>query len=196
MAKARAQRRGNEARSGADARAAVAARLRERLPEIQEAVATRVYAIADPNEVADPSYVEGLKAALAAAVEYRLAVLEVGERRAPAVPEVLLAQARLEARDGVLLDTVLRRYFAGNSHFGDFLVEEAERAEVPSATLRSLLREQATLGDRLLAAVSAEHAREALTRPSGGGRSSNGCWPVSSSTTPRSSTTSRDTTSP
>jgi hypothetical protein len=167
MGKARVQRRGNGSRSGADARTAVAARLRERLPEIQAAVATRVYAIADPHEVADPAYVEGLKAALAAAVEYRLAVLEAGERRAPAVPEVLLAQARLDARDGVPLDTVLRRYFAGNSHFGDFLVEEAERAEVPSSTLRGLLREQATLGDRLLAAVSAEHAREAANRPAG-----------------------------
>jgi hypothetical protein len=166
VAKARAQRRGNGSRSGEDARTVVAGRLRERLPEIQEAVATRVYAIADPHEVADPAYIEGLKAALSAAVEYRLAVLEVGERRAPAVPEVLLAQARLDARDGVALDTVLRRYFAGNSHFGDFLVEEAERAEVPSATLRGLLREQATLGDRLLAAVSAEHAREATLRPS------------------------------
>ncbi|HET9198183.1 MAG TPA: helix-turn-helix domain-containing protein [Solirubrobacterales bacterium] len=165
MGKAKVQRRGNGSRSGADARTMLAARLRERLPEIQTAVATRVYAIADPHEVADPAYVEGLKAALAAAVEYRLAVLEAGERRAPAVPEVLLAQARLDARDGVPLETVLRRYFAGNSHFGDFVVEEAEGTEVPSAVLRELLREQATLGDRLLAAVSAEHAREAATRP-------------------------------
>ncbi|HSS42059.1 MAG TPA: helix-turn-helix domain-containing protein [Solirubrobacterales bacterium] len=166
MGKARVQRRGHGSRSGEAARAEVAARLRERLPEIQEAVGTRVYAISDPHQVADPAYVEGLKAALAAAVEYRLAVLELGERRAPAVPEVLLAQARLDARDGVPLDTVLRRYFAGNTQFGDFLVEEAERAEVPSASVRGLLREQATLGDRLLAAVSAEHAREAKSRPS------------------------------
>jgi hypothetical protein len=166
VAKARVQRRGNGSRSGDEARAAVAARLRERLPQIQEAVGTRVYAISDPHQVADPAYVEGLKAALAAAVEYRLAVLELGERRAPAVPEVLLAQARLDARDGVALDTVLRRYFAGNSQFGDFLVEEAERVEVPAAALRRLLREQATLGDRLLAAVSAEHGREAEIRPS------------------------------
>jgi len=165
MGKARVQRRGGGSRSDEGARTAIAERLRERLPEIQTAVATRVYAISDPHQVADPAYVEGLKAALAAAVEYRLAVLELGERRAPAVPEVLLAQARLDARDGVALDTVLRRYFAGNSHFGDFLVEEAERAEVPSTTLRGLLREQATLGDRLLAAVSAEHAREAKSRP-------------------------------
>src|SRR5690348_11721466 len=166
MSKARAQRRVNGSRA-AEPGAVVAARLRERMPELQEAVTTRVYAIADPREVADRAYRQGLDAAVTAAIEYRLAVLEAGERRAPAVPEVLLAQARLDARDGVPLDTVLRRYFAGNTHFGDFLVEEAERAEVPSATLRSLLREPATLGDRLLAAVSAEHAREAATRPSG-----------------------------
>ena len=144
----------------------LAQRLRDRLPELRSAVATRVYAIADPHEVSDPAYLEGLNAALAAAVDYRLAVLEVGERRAPAVPEVLLAQARLDARDGVALETVLRRYFAGNSLVGDFLAEEAERAEVPGSELRRLLAEQATLGDRLIEAVSAEHARESASRPS------------------------------
>jgi hypothetical protein len=149
----------------AEARAALASRLRERLPEIQAAVGTRVYSISDPHEVTDPAYLEGLKAALIAAVDYRLAVLESGERQAPPAPPVLLGQARLDARDGVPLDTVLRRYFAGNSLFGDFLVEEAERAEIPSSVLRRLLGEQATLGDRLLAAVSEEHAREATNRP-------------------------------
>jgi hypothetical protein len=149
-----------------EARSTVASRLRERLPEIQAAIATRVYSISDPHDVADPAYLEGLNAALAAAIDHRLTVLEVGERHAPAVPPVLIAQARLDARDGVSLDTVLRRYFAGNALFGDFLVEEAERAEVPSSALRRLLGAQATLGDRLLAAVSAEHAREAKNRPS------------------------------
>jgi hypothetical protein len=164
MGKAKAQRRGGGSRL--QPRAVLASRLRERLPELRAAVATRVYAIADPYEVSDPAYLEGLNAALAAAVDYRLAVLEVGERRAPAVPEVLLAQARLDARDGVALETVLRRYFAGNSLVGDFLAEEAERAEVPGSELRRLLAEQATLGDRLIEAVSAEHARESASRPS------------------------------
>jgi PucR C-terminal helix-turn-helix domain/GGDEF-like domain len=145
--------------------AELATRLRERLPELEAAIATRVYAISDPHDVADPTYLQGLDAALAAAVDHRLAVLEVGERRAPAVPPALIAQARLDARVGVSLDTVLRRYFAGNALFGDFLVEEAERAEVPNSALRRLLGAQATLGDRLLAAVSAEHAREARNRP-------------------------------
>jgi hypothetical protein len=148
-----------------EARSTIASRLRERLPELQRAVATRVYAISDPHEVGDPAYLQGLNAALAAAVDYRLAVLEVGERRAPAIPPLLLAQARLDARNGVPLDAVLRRYFAGNSLFGDFLVEEAERAEVSSADLRSLLAAQATVSDRLLEAVSEEHGREAKNRP-------------------------------
>jgi PucR C-terminal helix-turn-helix domain/GGDEF-like domain len=164
MGKARLQRRGSGSR--VEPRAVLAGRLRNRLPELRSAVATRVYAIADPHEVSDPAYLEGLNAALAAAVDYRLAVLEVGERRAPAVPEVLLAQARLDARDGVALETVLRRYFAGNSLVGDFLAEEAERAKVASSELRRLLAEQATLGDRLIEAVSAEHARESASRPS------------------------------
>jgi len=145
----------------------VAVRLRGRLAELKATIATRVYAISDPRDVSDPAYLEGLQAALAAALDYRLDVLEAGERRAPGVPEVLLAQARLDARDGVALDTVLRRYFAGNTLFGDFLVEEAERAEVPSSALRQLLAAQATVSDRLLAAVSAEHAREVANRPAG-----------------------------
>lgn len=149
-----------------EVRAALAARLRERLPELRGAIATRVYAISDPRDVADPAYLEKLDSALVAAIDHRLAVLEAGERQAPPVPPVLLAQARLDARDGVPLDTVLRRYFAGTTLFGDFLVEEAERAEVAAPNLRRLLGEQATLGDRLLAAVSAEHAREAGSRPS------------------------------
>lgn len=170
MGEGKLGRRGNGSRSAAagslkEVRSALAERLRERLPEIQAAVATRVYSIADPHEVADGGYLQGLNAALAAAVEHRLAVLESGERHAPVVPAELLAQARLDARNGVALDTVLRRYFAGNALFGDFVVEEAERAGVDGSTLRRLLGEQATLGDRLVAAVSAEHEREARSRP-------------------------------
>lgn len=148
-----------------EVRAALADRLRERLPELREAIATRVYAISDPRAVNDPAYLAGLNEAVSAAVDYRLAVLEAGERQAPPVPAILFAQARLDARDKVPVDTVLRRYYAGNTLFGDFLAKEAERGEVPNAALRHLLAEQATLGDRLLAAISAEHTREAKSRP-------------------------------
>lgn len=181
MSKRGLQRRGNGSRPAAtgrhrptsaragsikELRSSLASRLRERLPELQEAIATRVYAISDPHDIADPAYLQGLNAALTAAIDYRIAVLEAGERQAPAIPPALLAQARLDARDDVPLDTVLRRYFAGNSLFGDFLVEEAERAGVPNSALRRLFRAQATLGDHLLSVVSAEYTREAKNRPS------------------------------
>jgi hypothetical protein len=149
-----------------EAGAAIASRLRERLPELEAAVATRVHAIADPREVADPSYLHSFNGALTTALDYALVAIELGERRAPGIPPALLAEARLAARAGVPLDTALRRYVSGNALLGDFLVEEAERADIPIPTLRRLLRRQATLLDRLLAAVGEEHAREAKSWPS------------------------------
>jgi hypothetical protein len=143
----------------------LASRLGERLPEIQAAIQTRVYAISDPGDVPDSAYLEGLNGALVAAIDQRLAVLDLGERHAPPIPPALLAQARLDARDGVSLETVLRRYFAGNALFGDFLAEEGERAGVTTSTIRRLLAVQATLADRLVAAVSVEYDLEAKVRP-------------------------------
>jgi hypothetical protein len=143
-----------------------ASRLRGRLPEVEAAIATRVYAISDPREVSDPTYLHSLNGAITAAIDYAVAVVEVGERRAPGLPPALLAEARMAARAGVAQDTVLRRYFAGNALLGDFLVEEAERAEVSGADLRRLLRGQATLFDRLLEAVCEEYLLEAKSWPS------------------------------
>jgi PucR C-terminal helix-turn-helix domain/GGDEF-like domain len=162
----RSRRSSASVRSLDESSSALASRLRERLPELEKAIATRVYAIADPHEVADPTYLHSLNGALTEALDYALLVIELGERRTPGVPAALLAEARLAARAGVALDTVLRRYFAGNALFGDVLVEEAERAEVSNAALRRLMRRQATLFDRLVEAVSEEHVREAKSWPS------------------------------
>jgi PucR C-terminal helix-turn-helix domain/GGDEF-like domain len=129
--------------------------------EIEQAALTRIYAIADPAEAPDPEYAEGLRAAVAAAIGYGLVAIERGEERAPAIPAVLLTQARLAARSGISLDTVLRRYVSGQALLGDFLIEEAERADLLDRNaLQRLLRSQAVLFDRLLVAVSEEHARE------------------------------------
>ncbi|HEV7399155.1 MAG TPA: helix-turn-helix domain-containing protein [Solirubrobacterales bacterium] len=153
-------------RSLDEACSALVSRLRGRLPELEATIATRVYAISDPHGVADPTYLHSLNGALTVAIDYALVVIELGERRAPGVPPALLAEARLAARAGVALDTVLRRYFAGNALLGDFIVEEAERADISGSALRRLLRRQATLFDRLLDAVSEEHVREAKSWPS------------------------------
>ncbi len=153
-------------RSLDDPRAGLHARLQARRLEIEQAVLTRVYAVSDPAETSAPEYVDGLRAAVCAAVEYGLAVVVCGEERPPPVPAALLSQARVAARNGVDLDVVLRRYFAGYALLGDFLIGEAERdGLLDGPMLKRLLRTQATIFDRLLAAVSAEYTREAVEPP-------------------------------
>jgi hypothetical protein len=147
--------------------ATVAERLRARRGEIEQAALTRTHAIADPVEAADPQYAEGLRAAVSAALDYGLDAIERSGEQVPPVPTPLLAQARLAARLGVNLDTVLRRYFAGYTLFGDFLVQEAEESGLRGAELKRLLRSEAILFDRLVVAVSEEYGREAKSPPQG-----------------------------
>lgn len=140
-------------------------RLYARRPEIEQAVLTRAYAVSGLTEATDPVYADGLRTAVSAAVAYGLAAIELDEEHPPPVPVILLAQARLAARNGVGLDTVLRRYCAGHTLLDDFLIEEAERSGLKGTILQRLLRAQTALFDRLLAAVSEEHTREADSRP-------------------------------
>jgi hypothetical protein len=149
------------------ARAAVAARLRGRLPDLEAAVAARVYSISEPRETADPEYVQGLRESLSAALEYGIAAIELGEQRAPAAPPALLAQACMAARNRIPLDTVLRRYFAGYFLLTEYVIHEAEDAGlVGDSALLRLLRGQAAVFDHLIATVTEEHRREESKRPS------------------------------
>src|SRR4051794_6273765 len=125
--------------AGPESRGLLGASLRQRLPELRAAVATRVRAFDDPGAGPDPAYREGLEAALPAAVEYAIDCLEAGDGRRPEVPVEVLAQARLDARDQVPLDIATRRYLAVSALFGDYLAEETERAGVSSAAVRRLL---------------------------------------------------------
>ena len=124
----------------------------------------RIRAIADPDEAGDPSYVEGLHGAVEAALKYGIAAIEQGAEREPPIPLVLLAQARSAARNGIKLDTVLRRYLAGYSLLGYFLVEEAGgEGHISGAELQRLVASLTALFDRLLAAIGEEHTRESET---------------------------------
>lgn len=152
---------------GERAEALLSERLQARRAEIEQAVLTRVYAVSDPTEVMDPVYADGLRSSVSAAVAYGVAGVEQRDEAQPP-PHLLLTQARLAARHGVGLDTVLRRYFAGHALLGDFLIEEAAQGGVKDDALRRVLRTQATHFDRLLAAVSVEHSREAERRLGGG----------------------------
>lgn len=167
MATASAQAR----RASGRARSALRERLEARREEIEAAALTRVRAISDPAEVADPAYAEGLRAAVRAAVAYGIETTGREGSDHP-IPVHLLAQARTAARAAIPLDTVLRRYFAGYSLLGHFILEEAGREGLDDgAELKRLLGVHAGLFDRLLAAVGEEHARETeARRASAGGR--------------------------
>jgi hypothetical protein len=142
-------------------RAELSTRLRARRAEIEQAALTRAHAIADPTD-ADPLYREGLRVAIAIAVDYALEAIERGEERAPPPPPTLLAQSRIAARHGIGLDVVLRRYLAGYGLIGDYLIEEVECSGLhDGSALRRLLRGQAAVLDRLLDAISEEYSREA-----------------------------------
>jgi hypothetical protein len=141
------------------------ARLLARREEIRASVLIRIYAVADPTENGDPTYVDGLRVAVSAAVDYGLASLGASQRNPLPVPPELLVQARIAALHGIGLDTVLRRYFAGYALLGDLLIEEAEALGMDAVALKDLLRGQAARFDRLITAISAEHARESESRP-------------------------------
>lgn len=145
---------------GGRARAALRERLEARREEIETAALTRVSAIADPSEVVDPVYAEGLRVAVTAAVAFGIETTG-REGSDPPIPVMLLAQARMAARVGIPLDTVLRRYFAGYSLLGYFILEEATHAGLTDGDeLKRLLGAHAGIFDRLLAAIGEEHARE------------------------------------
>lgn len=145
------------------ARRELVERLRMRRDEVERAVATRVYSISMPAETTDPDYVEGLRASLTDAVDYAFDAIEVGESRASAPSPRLLGQARMAARHGIGLDTVLRRYVAGYVLLIDFVFEEiAGSPQLAESAVSELLFGQAAVFDRLIEAVSEEYGRESL----------------------------------
>lgn len=146
----------SEATGIARERASLARALRTKLPEIETAVRSRVGAIRDSSQTAD---VDDLRGAVSEALDYALQAIERGEREAPPPPPALLADARMAARRGIGLDTVLRRYMAGYTLLGDLLSREVEQGAIPS-----LLPGRGALLDRLLAAVSEEYLRESRLR--------------------------------
>jgi hypothetical protein len=153
-----------------EARAIVCARLQARRPEIEQAILARAYAVSDPALADDPAYVQGLRVAVSAALGYGFSAIERGERRSGPIPTALFAQARQAARNAVGLDTVLRRYFAGYTLLGDFLMREAEGDRLlRGAALQCVQRDLAAQFDRLVVAVTDEYTRE--EEEQGGARS-------------------------
>jgi AcrR family transcriptional regulator len=141
--------------------------LRSRRSEIDDVIFARVRNLA-PGAVglADPEYVAGLRAAVAAVVDYGLTGIEQGEESSVVVPSAAVAQARRAARAGVGLDTVLRRYVVGHAVFGDFVMQEAAHSgkdwipPTQMTELRRVLESSASLLDRLMLSITSAYMQE------------------------------------
>lgn len=144
-------------------RAGVVRRLRARRSEIDDVIFARVRDLA-PGAVglADPEYVAGLRAAVAAVVDYGLTGIEQGEESPAMVPSAAVAQARRAARAGVGLDTVLRRYVAGYAVLDDYVMQEADHSAFVGqrTAVRHVLETSASLLDRLIPSITSAYMQE------------------------------------
>lgn len=145
-------------------------RLRARRGEIEAATLARAQAISDPAAVEDPGYALGLRKAVATGLDHAISALESSDAATEEVPDHLLGQARAAARHGVSLDTVLCRYSAGHTLLGDHVIEAAQEAALSSEELKSALRAQADVYDRMVRTVSQEYTRELESRQRRHGR--------------------------
>lgn len=142
-------------------RRSLSAALEARRNEIEEAFRTRVNAIGNIQEVHDVEYLEGLRSSISKAFDFALMGISGSRGSVPAIPPVLLTQARLAARNGIDLAVVQRRYMACYHLLDEFLSEEAERHGPPATgALWYIRRTTRSLFEMLLDTVEEEHTRE------------------------------------
>jgi PucR-like helix-turn-helix protein/diguanylate cyclase with GGDEF domain len=122
--------------------------------ELHREVLERIQAIDDPRLSADSEFAAGTRAAVFAALDYAVAVLESEERYPPPIPEALLDQARVAARTGIDLATLLRRYMAGFSLLGEVALRDVD---ISPADRDRLLPVFSMHLDYLLARVSEDY---------------------------------------
>jgi hypothetical protein len=136
----------------------LAARLRTREAEIEHLVLRRIQSLPDLAADGDPVYVAGFRRAVEEALRYGLESIEEGGESFVPIPSETARQARRAAREGVRLDTVLRRYMAGNKALEEFVVAEAR--DIPNRLLSQILSSQGPNVDRLMESVAAEYRDE------------------------------------
>jgi DNA-binding PucR family transcriptional regulator len=138
-------------------------RLRARHAEIARAIHDRIEE-AVPTAVGerDPSYREGVLAAIDAVLSYSLEVIERAPGWSGPIPAEATAQARHAASAGVGLGTVLRRYVAGHGRLGEFVAEETAQIGLASDApeLQHISRTHDALLGHLTAAIEQEHDQE------------------------------------
>jgi hypothetical protein len=141
-----------------EARGLVSARLTEHLSEIEAAVHQRIRSIAEAAPPTDPEYVAGVQEATREAIDHAIAGIHSGAQPSGSTPPAIARQARRAARSGIPLETVLRRYHAGDRVLSEWITGAAD--DLPIETLQEIARTQGNLVDHLTAGIAAEYNRE------------------------------------
>lgn len=149
-------------RGGTGARETLAEGLRARNAELGESILVRIRGLAEAEDGRGTGY--GLAATVAATVEYGFETIESGEEKTPPVPAAVLVEAKRAAQAGLSVDSLLRRYVSGHALLSQFVIEEATKAGLAGEELKHVLRDLATVFDRLLEAISDEFARATSQR--------------------------------
>lgn len=140
---------------------------------MEEAILEKLSAVAAGDQAQAPDYLQGLRAAVTEAVAFGLNCVRSADYVDQPVPIPVLAQARRAARSDVGLDTVLRRYAAGERILTTLLVAEGSRS--PAIVVSQVRRDLDKAIDRLMGEVSSEYQLEMgrigeTTRDRGGER--------------------------
>ncbi len=149
--------------AGRRGRVELALRLRSRTEEIEEEIFATIEALPATDAAETPEYVTGLRAAVVEVVELALSAIERDQGAERLTPISAVAQAKRAARAGIGVDTVMRRYAAGDRALCLLLAEESR--EFPSEVLREAQRALSATVDRLMAIAADEHALESARLP-------------------------------
>jgi hypothetical protein len=142
-----------------EVRVELACRLRTRRAELQEAVFDHVRVLSeDLDDGEHAEYIKGMQMAVVEALDHVLMGIERGDEWSAPIPAAAAEQARRAARHGVSLDTVLRRYAAGERQLVEFIMDDAH--DLSNQALRQLLKAHGQHVDRFMAAVAAEYMDE------------------------------------
>jgi hypothetical protein len=139
-------------------------RLRERLPEMERAILAHLRETSLPKLEQEPTQLAEIRSAIDIGLESELESVMHPDWRG-SLPAELSRVTRTAAREGLGLDTVLRRCVVAHGVFEEFVLAEA--GEVPIEVLRRVMSDQRPQVDRVMALVAAAYTEEAarLDRP-------------------------------
>jgi hypothetical protein len=134
----------------------LAARVRARSTEVEQAFIVRIGAIAEFEM--DAEFLVALRTASQETIDYALRAVEEGESWSMAVPPSVAAQVRLLAREGASLEATLHGYSTVHNVLMEFLTEEMY--PLPQDVLGHMLRVHSRQNNMMMMALTKEYTSE------------------------------------